>query len=79
MKPTQPHEITDTENPTLTIATVHPATASYITKVLKAEEGHVDGRSEWLWLRLSDGTLMLGLFPRGDTYLECEIDASYPG
>lgn len=29
-----------------------------------------EGRSRWKWLRLSNGDLMLGVFPLGDTYME---------
>jgi len=29
-----------------------------------------DGRSDWQWMRLRDGTLMLVCFPRGDTYMQ---------
>lgn len=29
-----------------------------------------DGRSEWLWLLLPDGSVMLATFPLGDTYEE---------
>lgn len=31
-----------------------------------------DGRSEWMWLLLQNGDLVLGVFPQGDTY--CEIE-----
>lgn len=34
-----------------------------------------DGRSEWRWLRLKDGTLMLICFPQGETYMRVS-DAS---
>lgn len=27
-----------------------------------------DGRSSWVWVRLADGTLVLGVMPQGDTY-----------
>jgi hypothetical protein len=29
-----------------------------------------DGRSDWQWMRLRDGTLMLVCYPRGDTYMQ---------
>jgi hypothetical protein len=59
------------------LATVHPASEQYATQVLEAEIDN-DGRSEWLWLRLTDGTLMLGVFPRGETYMAMEPDSAYP-
>lgn len=31
-----------------------------------------DGRSEWMWVRLPDGTLIFGCFPQGDTYFAYE-------
>lgn len=31
-----------------------------------------DGRSEWFWLRLVDGTLVWGCFPTGDAYFKHE-------
>jgi hypothetical protein len=29
-----------------------------------------DGRSDWRWIRLPNGDLILGVFPQGDTYLQ---------
>lgn len=63
----------------LTLAFVHPASKQSIKKVLNAEQGDDDGRSEYCWLRLPNGDLMLGVFPRGDTYLAVEEDAVFPG
>lgn len=43
-----------------------------------------EGRSEWSWLRLQDGTLMLVIFPQGETYMElsdkgvCDFDYADP-
>lgn len=31
-----------------------------------------DGRSEWRWVRLANGDLILGLFPQGEAYFELE-------
>ena len=61
------------------IAWVHPASMDAVSRVLAAMEGDEDGRSEYCWLRLPNGDLMLGVFPRGDIYFDVEIDASYPG
>lgn len=62
------------------IATVHPAKWESVNKVLLAPEGTDNGRSEWVWVRLANGDLLLGVFPRGDTYIEVsETDGQYPG
>jgi hypothetical protein len=42
-----------------------------VAKVLERPV-HEDGRSEFVWLRLSNGDLILGVFPCGDTYFEVE-------
>ncbi|MGE5510373.1 MAG: hypothetical protein ACM31O_03865 [Bacteroidota bacterium] len=79
----QAHEIYDVDDDTgavrdRVIARVHPASDSSVMEVLRADQDSEDGRSQWMWLRLSDGTLMLGIFPQGDTYFACETDARYP-
>ena len=88
MTKTQPHAITcDIERGAgpkretweeLQIATVHPASQESVDLVMSAPEGGYDGRSEHVWLRLENGDLILGVFPRGDTYFAVEVDASYP-
>ena len=51
------------------IARVRPARADHVERVLmQPTEGH-DGRSDWVWVRLRDGTLMLAVFPEGETYM----------
>ena len=60
------------------LASVHRASKKAIDIVASAMEGDEDGRSEFLWLRLANGDLMLGVFPRGDTYLDVEGDAQFP-
>lgn len=52
------------------IAWVHPATEEAVQTVLNAPENTGDGRSNWVWVRLHDGTLVLGVFPQGNTYSE---------
>lgn len=61
-------------------AYVHPASDESVMHVMAQPVNPVDcnGRSEWLWVRLQDGTLILGVFPRGDTYTTVEKDAEYP-
>src|SRR6185503_12334228 len=58
------------DDTTTPIAYVAPADPAAAQKVLDATTEGNDGRSEWVWVRLQDGTLILGTFPRGDTYLE---------
>lgn len=51
------------------IAWVAPAKQADAEKLLASDISN-DGRSDWKWLRLRDGTLILGVFPCGDTYME---------
>ena len=60
------------------IAYIHPASSESIKTVLEAKEGSDDGRSEYVWLRLVNWDLILGVFPRGDTYMNVEEDAAFP-
>jgi hypothetical protein len=60
------------------IATIHPASAESVQQVLAADENDGDGRSQWVWVRLANGDLVLGLYPQGDTYFACEHDAQTP-
>lgn len=62
-----------------TLAWVHPASAKAVRKVLRQSTATGHGRSDWVWLRLPNGDLIMGVFPQGDTYLEMEADAQYPG
>jgi len=61
-----------------TLAYVHPASAESVRNVVNADPTSPDGRSQWVWLRLANGDLILGMFPQGDTYIDCELDAAYP-
>lgn len=45
-----------------------------LTRPIDVDEGDLDGRSEWLWVRFSNGDLMCGFFPHGDSYLEHEAE-----
>lgn len=49
-----------------------------VEKILNAPEGDDDGRSQWYWIRLSNGDLVMACYPHGDTYLETEIDPNRP-
>lgn len=51
-----------------TIAWAMDASPDAVDYVLTREVGDNDGRSQWVWLRLANGDLMLGTFPRGETY-----------
>ena len=44
-----------------------PASPEAVEAIVGAPEGP-DTRSEWLWLQLPDGSIMLATFPTGDTY-----------
>ena len=57
------------------LATIKPASRKAVERVLSADEQDQDGRSQWVWVRLSNGDLILGVYPQGDTYFECELDA----
>ena len=39
---------------------------------LASPEGTGDGRSGFMWIRLRNGDLILGVFPEGDTYFKYE-------
>jgi hypothetical protein len=58
--------------------TLKPASAESVATVLAASEGDPEGRSEWLWVRLPDGGLVLGVYPQSDTYMATEHDHSTP-
>lgn len=59
------------------VATVADANEDAVKRVLEAPIGE-NGRSNWKWIRLTDGTLVLGVFPHGDTYIETELDPNRP-
>lgn len=62
----------------LELAWVHSASQEAVDFVLSQPVGTGDGRSEWVWLRLYNGDLILGVFPQGATYEEMEIEAEFP-
>jgi hypothetical protein len=74
-----PHYTYDDDDTSRVIATIHPASPHIVDRVLAADPTSEDGRSQWVWVRLPNGDLILGVFPQGDTYLECEEDAQFPG
>ena len=60
------------------IASVHPASHESVLIVSAATRGDPDGRSEFMWVRLANGDLILGVYPQGETYFAVEGDAQYP-
>lgn len=60
-----------------TLACVHPASQASVDLVLAADTESGDGRSPWVWLRLPNGDLILGIFPQGETYFAVEMDACF--
>ena len=52
------------------VAAVSPADTKDVEHVLSQPESGGNGRSNWVWMRLNNGDLILGVFPQGDTYIE---------
>lgn len=61
------------------IAWCHPASSEAVALVMSKIPWDEDGRSEWLWIRLENGDLILGVFPQGETYFAVEEDADMAG
>lgn len=55
------------------LATYIDASPEAVDFVLEQSE-HDDGRSGWTWVTLPNGDVMLGVWPRGDTYMATETD-----
>lgn len=72
------HIVFDDEDRSKEIARIHPATKRVVKRVLDKSKHDPDGRSNWMWLRLPNGDLILGVYPQGDTYEECAHDAQFP-
>lgn len=66
------------QNEDRTLLHRHPASKAIANMVINTEQVTLDGRSEWLWIRLSNGDLILGCYPQGETYMACEEDAQMP-
>lgn len=58
------------------IAWHKPASNESVSYVLAQDVDDEDGRSEWLWVRLANGDLILGVYPQADTYFATELDHS---
>lgn len=54
------------------LAHVEPAKDEDVRCVLACDEYDFNGRSNWVWVRLQNGELILGCYPQGDTYTKFE-------
>ncbi len=54
------------------LAHSYPERDTGLVARLIAQPEDEDGRSEWRWLHLDSGDLMVGFFPRGNSYSDCE-------
>lgn len=59
------------------IARQKPASAEAVNVILASSDTDPDGRSEWLWVRLANGDLLLATYPQGDGYFAHEVEASF--
>lgn len=66
----------DGEDTDRVLAEVRPASNESVATVLSADENSEDGRSGWMWVRLANGDLILGVYPQGSTYFATEDDHS---
>jgi hypothetical protein len=78
MSKIEAHETRDPDDGNRLLAVVHPASQASVNYVLAQSEESMDGRSNWVWVRLPNGDLILGVYPQGDTYFSVEKDACYP-
>ncbi len=53
------------------LAEVAPASQELVDLVL-SKPVEDEGRSQFVWVRLQNGDLILGVYPQGDTYFEIE-------
>jgi hypothetical protein len=74
------HDIYDTDEngkqTTKRLAHTFPASEQAAFTVLMADKDDPEGRSQWMWVRLANGDLILGLYPQGDTYCLVEEETS---
>ncbi len=67
----------DDGNHIATCCYADPAVAAAVLRQRPTENGN-DDRSPWVWVRLANGDLLLGTFPRGSTYEMTEKDKNRP-
>jgi hypothetical protein len=69
-------ELPKDEHPTWYIASVKPASEESVGIVLSADPSAVYGnaRTQWVWVRLSSGDLVFGVFPQDEAYMATEHD-----
>ena len=67
----------DDSKPAL-IAITGKADPEMARMVMSQSPGGNDGRSEWLWVRLGNGDLLLACYPQGETYEMTEGDINRP-
>ena len=67
-----------TEQMIAIVATADPVIAQKVLDAHVDQGNEFNGRSEFKWIRLQNGDLILGVYPRGDTYFETEIDPNRP-
>lgn len=76
-----PHEVFNedhTDAPPGYLGRIAPADPKAVAFVLAADEHAEDGRSQWMWVRLANGDLILGVFPQGEVYFGTETDLGRP-
>jgi len=61
------------------LAWTKPASTDAVAAIAIADPNLEDGftRSEWLWIRLANGDLILGTFPQDEAYFTYEVEASF--
>ena len=66
----------ETEEEAQCWVTMKPASDEAVVTVLAADPGAADGltRSEWLWVTLPNGDVILGVFPQDATFCATEKD-----
>lgn len=62
---------------TIPLGVAYPASPEHVETVMNMPaDGSHDTRSGWMWFRLSNGDLILGVWPQGDGYFAVEVGVS---
>lgn len=74
--PGAPEQLTPQDDGTVSIAWFEPASDAAVAALTAADPDLEDGftRSEWLWVRLANGDLILGFFPQDEGYFAHESE-----